>query len=109
MTSTSSSSAQTTDEQEALRRHGRAKLQITCEVRQATRPWQLTVLDDLSPTGFCISGLTHPSPGMPLSIRIPGLHPLTAQIRWNSGKLSGCEFTQPLHVAIFEHIAKGAR
>jgi hypothetical protein len=67
------------------------------------------VLEDLSATGFRISGLAHPDPAKLLSIRIPGLQLLSAKIRWNTGAIIGCEFTAPLHVAVFDHLVRTAR
>lgn len=87
----------------------RAELVLACEVRQGTRPWQRVLLEDLSASGFRISGLAHPDPGKPLSIRIPGMQLLSARIRWNSALIAGCEFSTPLHVAVFDHLVKVAR
>jgi hypothetical protein len=87
----------------------RAELCLACEVRQGTRPWQRVVLDDLSVSGFRISGLAHPDPAKLLSIRIPGMQLLSAKIRWNAGPVVGCEFTAPLHIAVFEHLVRQAQ
>lgn len=87
----------------------RALLCLNCEVRQGTRAWQRAVLEDLSPTGFRISGLTHPDPAKLLSIRIPGMQLLSAKIRWNTGVVVGCEFTAPLHIAVFDHLVREAK
>lgn len=84
----------------------RALLCLGCEVRQGTRAWQRVMLEDLSPTGFRISGLAHPDPAKLLSIRIPGIQLLSAKIRWNTGLVVGCEFTAPLHVAVFDHLVR---
>lgn len=87
----------------------RAEISLICEVRQGTRRWQRTVLEDLSPSGFRIAGLAQPSLTLPLSIRIPGMQLLTAKIRWETGNQVGCEFVQPLHVAVFEHLVRKSR
>lgn len=84
-------------------------MSLICEVRQGTRPWQRAVLEDLSASGFRITGLNQPSTASPLSIRIPGMQLLSAQIRWEAGKLVGCEFVAPLHVAVFDHLVRQAR
>ena len=44
-----------------------------------------------------------------ISFRIPGMQVLTADIRWQKGDTMGCEFTSPLHIAVFEHIVRRAR
>jgi hypothetical protein len=82
---------------------------IFCEVRQGTRPWQQVRLEDLSPCGFRLTGLASPSTAQPVSIRIPGIQLLSAQIRWQAGNLVGCEFAAPLHVAVFDHLVRQAR
>ncbi|MBA4161415.1 MAG: PilZ domain-containing protein [Novosphingobium sp.] len=93
---------------ECGRTANRALLVIACEVRQGTRPWQVAHLEDLSPTGFRITGLSQPSLSKPLSIRIPGLQLLSARTRWHRGNVVGCEFVTPLHVAVFEHLVRKA-
>jgi hypothetical protein len=95
-------------DQDCARASDRALLVIACEVRQGTRPWQVVHLEDLSPTGFRITGLSQPSLNKPLSIRIPGMQLLSAQIRWHRGIEVGCEFAAPLHVAVFEHLVRQA-
>jgi hypothetical protein len=87
----------------------RASVSLICEVRQGARPWQRVRLEDLSPCGFRISGLSNSSTAAPLTIRIPGMQLLSALIRWEAGKLVGCEFVAPLHVAVFDHLVRQAR
>lgn len=95
-------------DQDRTRTSDRALLVIACEVRQGTRPWQVVHLEDLSPTGFRITGLSQPSLGKALSIRIPEMQLLSAQIRWHRGIEVGCEFAAPLHVAVFDHLVRKA-
>jgi hypothetical protein len=82
----------------------RAEVVLLCEVRQGTRPWKVARLEDISQSGFCIAWLPDAAINQPLRIKIPGLQMLTANIRWQRGKSVGCEFTDPLHIAVFEHI-----
>ncbi|MFM5924572.1 MAG: PilZ domain-containing protein [Novosphingobium sp.] len=91
---------------ESGRRHGRAALILRCEVRQGTRSWQMTELQDLSPSGFRLVGLSHPDPSKSVSIRIPGMQLLSARIRWQAGPMVGCEFSTPLHIAVFDFLTK---
>lgn len=86
------------------KRDWRARLVLECEVRQGSRPWKRTRLEDLSSTGFRIAWYPECRPELPLRIRIPGLQMFTAQVRWHKGHAVGCEFAAPLHVAVFEHI-----
>jgi hypothetical protein len=87
----------------------RAGVALICEVRQGMTPWKMARLDDISQAGFRIALLPNVKPDVPLRIRIPGLQMLTANIRWHRGKAVGCEFAEPLHVAVFEHIVRQCR
>lgn len=86
----------------------RVSVVLVCEVRQGTRPWKKARLEDLSPGGFRIAWLPDARQDIPLRIRIPGIHLLSARIRWMRENAVGCEFADPLHVAVFEHIARAA-
>lgn len=94
---------------EPPRGSNRAPVSLFCEVRQGTRPWQQVRLEDLSPCGFRITGLMNPSTKVPVSIRIPGMQLLSAEIRWEAGHVIGCEFLAPLHIAVFDHLVRQAR
>ena len=80
-------------------------MSLVCEVRQGTRPWKMTKLEDISPAGFRIAWLPGCHKDLPLKIRIPGIQVLTAHIRWKKEDSVGCEFANRLHFAVFEHIA----
>lgn len=86
----------------------RAEVTLMCEVRQERDPWAMVRLDDISQTGFRIAWLPNARRDKPVRIRIPGLAMLSADIRWQEGKAVGCSFAEPLHIAVFEHIAKQA-
>ncbi|MEO5586936.1 MAG: PilZ domain-containing protein [Novosphingobium sp.] len=90
------------------RRGVRAEVALMCEVRQGSNGWAMVRLDDISETGFRIAWLPNAKPDQPVRIRIPGLAMLSADIRWQDGKAVGCAFAEPLHVAVFEHIARQA-
>lgn len=94
---------------EAAGRERREQIAIECEVRQGTRPWKMTRLEDLSPSGFRIAWFPNCRPEIPLRIKIPGIELLTAHVRWQKDGGVGCEFTSPLHVAVFEHLVRSAR
>lgn len=90
-------------------RSQRVDVALICDVRQGTRPWKKARLEDLSREGFRIAHLPDARAELPLRVRIPGLHMLSARICWQRGGAVGCEFTEPLHVAVFEHIARAAQ
>jgi hypothetical protein len=82
----------------------RVRISMSCDVRQGSRAWQRVRVDEISRTGFRIPHLAMASPDLPLRIRIPGMSVLTATIRWHSGHSVGCEFVEPLHIAVFDHL-----
>lgn len=84
----------------------RASVTLLCEVRQGTRPWSLVRLEDISQKGFRVAWFPNCALDRPIRIRIPGLQILKAEIRWQRGKSLGCEFAEPLHVAVFESIVR---
>lgn len=89
-------------------RSERVGVVIRCEVRQGTRPWKIARLEDLSPGGFRIAQLPDARPELPLRIRIPGIQLLSARICWVREGAVGCEFAEPLYIAVFEHIVRTA-
>jgi hypothetical protein len=86
----------------------RLGLTVRCDVRQGCEPWAKIVLMDMSRTGFRIAWSPRYKPGAKLWIRIPGLQPLSATIRWQSQSGVGCEFSSPLYEPVFEHFASQA-
>jgi hypothetical protein len=84
----------------------RIRAEIACDVRQGSRPWVKVCLEDISTTGFRIASFPACRPEIAVRIRIPGLQILNASVVWKEGDAVGCEFTQPLHVAVFEHIVR---
>ena len=91
------------------KRAPRASVSLVCEVRQGTRPWKRVKLEDISQTGFSLAAFPLATPDLPLRIRIPGMQLLSAELRWSDGKVIGCAFAEPLHVAVFEHIVRTAQ
>lgn len=89
---------------EARSEMARAEVSLLCEIRQGGRPWKVVRLEDLSPGGFRIGWFPEARADLPLRIRIPGLQMLSARICWQRDKAVGCEFVEPLHVAVFDHI-----
>ena len=86
----------------------RSNVALRCEVRHGQRPWKLVRLENLSQAGFQIAWLPDARMGQALKIQLPGLQALDAKIRWLRGKVVGCEFSTPLHVAVFDHILRQA-
>lgn len=84
----------------------RVGLTVSCEVRQGCEPWAKMVLMDMSPTGFRIAWSPRYRPGGKLWIRLTGLQPLSATVRWQNQSGIGCEFSAPLYEPVFEHFAR---
>ena len=88
----------------ARRDDQRAVLGLYGEARQGLAPWTRVRIDDLSPSGFRLTGIANADPHQPMRIRIPGLQLLSGRVCWQKGKQLGCEFALPLHEAVFNHI-----
>ena len=86
----------------------RAEVTLLCEVRQGMRPWARVRLNDISQTGFRIAWFPAVDVNRTLWIRIPGMQLLSAKVRWRSQSAIGCEFSDPLHVAVFDHMVRQA-
>ena len=89
-----------------LRGGDRVHLEIIAEVKVGFGAWQKSRLNDVSLSGFRIGWLPNGGHGTDVRIRIPGLEPLTALVRWKDSTGMGCEFTRPLSVYVLEHIAR---
>ena len=42
-------------------------------------------------------------------LTLPGLEPKLAKVRWVRGFTIGCEFDQPIHAAVFNHLLRKVR
>lgn len=92
----------------ASRQDRRASVSLMCQVRQGDDRWRMARLDDLSVNGFRIAWLPACRMHAKMWIRIPGLAPLPAEIRWRTNGGIGCEFARPLYDAVFDHIVAQA-
>jgi hypothetical protein len=86
----------------------REALAIVCQARQANGTWLRANLRDVSIHGFQITWFPKSRTDLPVWIRLPNLAPLAAEVRWKDGHAIGCQFTQPLHQAVFEHLVREA-
>jgi hypothetical protein len=84
----------------------RMPVSLVCEVRQGQRPWNRTLLRNISETGFCMDWLPALELHRPLWVRIPGLNLLQSHIRWKRRVLMGCEFNTRLYAPVFDHIVR---
>ncbi len=66
--------------------------------------FKVSVLD-LSPAGFRIATGNYIGINQFVYLTIPGFQPLQARVAWNFGEQYGCQLTQKIHYAVFEHIS----
>lgn len=64
---------------------------------------------DLSVTGCRLETSAVLKPGSRIFITVPGIAPLEATVAWKEHFRYGCAFSQPLHNAVLDHIAKKHR
>ncbi len=84
----------------------RKDVNIEAEIREAgAGRFKIFVLD-LSETGFRMKSLTFINPESRVTLTLPGLAPLAAQVAWTKGDLYGCSFANPLYPAVFDHIVQ---
>ena len=88
------------------RRGERFALELVAEVKVGFGVWQKARLSDLSETGFRIGWLPNGGQGSDVRLRIPGMEPLLAHVRWRNNTGMGCEFERTLSVYVLEHIAR---
>jgi len=95
-------------EREALnaRRDERFALELIAEIKVGFGAWQKARLGDLSETGFRIGWLPQGGQGSEVRLKIPGMEPLLAYVRWRDNTGMGCEFARPISTYVLDHIAR---
>lgn len=87
----------------------RAKVHGQARLREAgCTPFEVE-LTDLSSTGCRMITFARLQIGTKIWINLPGLAPLEAITRRSQGQVYGCEFLQPLHPAVAEHLQQQLR
>lgn len=71
-------------------------------------PYEVEI-EDLSATGFRMTSYTRPRVGTRIWVSLPGLNQLEAVVRRTEGNSHGCEFINPLHPSVAEHLQKQLR
>lgn len=61
---------------------------------------------DISTTGYRMECLTYLSNSQVIFLSMPGFQQMEAKIMWQTEWLYGCEFAQPLYIAVYEHIVR---
>uniref|UniRef100_UPI003C2C9995 PilZ domain-containing protein n=1 Tax=Altererythrobacter segetis TaxID=1104773 RepID=UPI003C2C9995 len=79
---------------------------LRAQVRCGSETWRPIRVVDLSSTGFRLSWLPSCSTDCRIWLRIEGLEPLPATIRWKNNGGVGCEFIRPLSAAVLDHLSR---
>lgn len=66
-------------------------------------------ITDLSETGCQVSRSARLVEGSFITLVMPGLSAIGAQVMWGSASSIGLRFDRPLHSSVVEHIARSAR
>jgi hypothetical protein len=82
----------------------RTPVRANARFREAGLNPVATELFDLSSTGFRMITFARPQIGKHIWVTLPGLQPLEAVVRRNDGNAFGCEFVQPLHPSVAQHL-----
>ena len=93
-------------EKQDYRAFVRGKVSIAANIRAQDGARQMVEIIDLSQAGFRMRSDSFLIPERALFLTLLHYNPMKARIAWTKEDLYGCEFTQPLHPAIFEDIVK---
>lgn len=88
------------------RRTTREKVKARASFRETGSGAFEVELSDLSPHGFGMVTFGRPAVGTRIWVKLPGLQSLEAVVRRVDGNVHGCEFAQPLHPAIADHLVR---
>lgn len=86
------------------REFDRGDVAITGEIREMGGGKHSVNIVDLSRSGYRIYSLTYIKVDKIVFLTIPGFAPLEGKIAWHEGDYYGCQFSSPIHIAIYEHI-----
>lgn len=88
------------------RRVQRDKVKCSARFRETGGSAFEVELADISPLGFRMISFARPSQGTHIWVKLPGLGSLEAVVRHSDGNAHGCEFVQPLHPAVSDHLVR---
>src|SRR5690606_6780672 len=79
---------------------------LPCQVRDGNGPWRPCSVLDLSEEGIRLSWVPQFGVGRRIWVRIEGLEPMPAIIRWKDNKGIGCELSRQLSQYVVYHLAR---
>jgi hypothetical protein len=86
------------------RKAKRERIKARARFREVgSNPYEVEI-EDLSATGFRMASYAKPRIGTRIWISLPGLQALEAVVRRSEGTSHGCEFINPLHPSVAEHM-----
>ncbi len=92
-----------------IRRSPRAEVRFVASLRRrGGRPGEVTIAD-ISTIGCRAETASVFHTGTQLWLKLPGLDAILTRVAWTSNVHIGCEFLQPLHVAVFDRMVAIAR
>ncbi|WP_157216269.1 pilus assembly protein PilZ [Flavisphingomonas formosensis] len=87
-----------------IRRAARAEVRFVASLRRrGGRAGDVTIVD-ISTIGFRAETASVFHTGTQLWLKLPGLDAILTRVAWTSNVHIGCEFMQPLHIAVFDRI-----
>jgi PilZ domain len=88
------------------RKSKRQRISARARFREVgANPYEVEI-EDLSATGFRMASYARPRVGTRIWVTLPGLQMLEAVVRRSDGNSHGCEFINPLHPSVAEHLQK---
>ena len=94
---------------EGRRQSPRLPVTLHCALRIGSGAWKAGRVVDLSAHGFRLSWVPQCAIGRQLWVRLPGIEPMAATVRWKDNAGVGCQFARPLHPVVLDHLARRAR
>ncbi len=82
----------------------RNSVNIVADVREPRGGRFKVSVIELSRSGFRMHSASFVEKGKAIFLTMPGFEPLEARIAWYDKEYYGCEFSQRLHVAIYDHL-----
>lgn len=91
---------------EATRRSARVAVRMMASLREQNFSKFDVEVSDLSMDGFRCETHYRLLPDAIVWLTIPGFSPLESRVVWSNRNSYGCAFTQPLHIAVLDHVAR---
>lgn len=94
---------------EGPRRAPRAEVRFTASLRRRGGKASDVTMVDMSAIGFRAETASIFHVDTQVWLKLPGLDAILARVAWTSNMHIGCEFLQPLHIAVFDRMVGVAR